>query len=199
MSSSSPDSTGTIFHGIGFGFGKLGIINDLDFLERAGIIEGIKVHSEGYYNPLAFQEAWGHYSPKEVILTYGPPSRVWVEATSHFIEPTDSQTIGYSLWLFYDDLGFLVQYSAAVKYDSIYRMCPAVENESEGMKAIDLFLQSSSNQTPLEDSSALLAPGTMDYIKPIEEAAGLSPEEFYRLFTQNGQAACFETPQNIWP
>lgn len=199
--SNTPDPSGTIFHGTGgFDFGEGPLRNRIGFDERAKLVESIIIHAEGYNDHLAFQSAWQSYSLQQVILTHGQPARVWLQTTGHFNEPPGGKEMGYSLWLFYDNLGFLYLYDAAVKYAPIYHICPTVQNKEEGMVEINLFLQSPANPTPLEVASGKEPNAEQrKYVRTIEEASGLNVAQFYELFTQKDKPACFDTPRDLWP
>lgn len=65
-------------------------------------------------------------------------------------------------------------------------------------------MQSPNDERPLSESdSILILSETDEYwagtVKPIDEAAGISVEEFYQLFMQTEEPACFDSPHNIWP
>jgi hypothetical protein len=191
--------TGRVGHGTGgLDLEDEGVVLRVEFVERAGLVESMRIHSEGYLDPLAFQSVWAHYFPRQVMLRYGQPSRVWVE-TAFRVPESQGETMPYSLWLYYDQLGFLIRTSGAVKYDAIYHICPDARTETEGMNGIDMFLQSAEDRTPLEEASGMPAGEEMEYIRPIEQAAGLAVDDFYKLFADSNGPACFETPRDIWP
>jgi hypothetical protein len=191
--------TGRVGHGTGgFDLEDKGAVLRVEFVERAGLVESTRIHSEGYLDPLAFQSVWEHYFPRQIMLRYGQPSRVWVETASR-LGDSQGEVAAYSLWLFYDKLGFLIRTSGRFMYDAIYRICPEVQTESEGMNGIDIYLQSADNRTPLEEASGMPAGEEMEYIRPIEQAAGLTVDDFYKLIVDSNEPTCFETPRDIWP
>ena len=67
--------------------------------------------------------------------------------------------------------------------------------ESAYNKATQLI---NNNQSKLEEVGGLGKFGLFSKAKSIEDATGLSVEEFYELFQQNPDGACFETPRSIW-
>jgi hypothetical protein len=176
----------------GFDFGEISIYNSIDFYERAGVVESIRIHAEGYNNPADFKVVWKQYSPEQILSTYGLPSQVWVSSISEAGEPL-TEFAPYDLWLVYDTLGFLIRYIGSVKYEPMYRMCPTFKDEGNLGRAIDMVLQSPDNKQPVWTSMLTTLPFT------IEEAAGLTIEEFYTLYLQTSQPICFETPREIWP
>ena len=192
---SNPPEDGAVFHGTGgFDFEEDHIFNRVGFRERKGIVESVYIHSEGYANEIGFQDLWSHYSPKNLIPKYGSPSRVWIKSTSNYWGNTGYN--GYTLWLFYDQLGFVVKYSGGVKYQPIYHFCPSMENEKD-IGGIEFLLQSPENLLPLDridEQDALF----LKYVRNIEEAAGISLDQFAQLFTDEDQSGCFDIPANIF-
>lgn len=104
---------------------------------------------------------------------------------------------GYSLWIFYDQHGFVIRYDGGVRQDPVYHICPTLNNDLEGIRQISFLLQSPESQLPLERIDQVSI--TDKYIRALEDATGLSLDEFYQLFTQEDQPACFDTPRDIWP
>lgn len=103
----------------------------------------------------------------------------------------------YWIWFFYDHLGILVSYNGQVRYENIYKMCPVFNEQGNLSDDIDIYLQSPEANIPLEDLPTVKY-NAKDAI-PLGEAAGISLDEFYELFTTPGIAPCFETPRSIWP
>jgi len=193
---SDQDESGAIFHGTGgFDLMEDHIYNRFGFKEREGIIESVHISSEGYANRRGFQLLWARYSPKNVITEYGPPSRVWIKSTSNYWGNTGYN--GYLLWLFYDQLGFVIKYSGGVKYQPIYHFCPSMENKKD-IGGIEFLLQSPSSLLPLDRLDDQDVP-FRKYIRTIEEAAGLSIEQFYQLFTQGEKSGCFDVQADVFP
>jgi hypothetical protein len=192
-----PTSGEFIWHATG-GFDLLdrGVHNDVTFFESQGIVAAIEIHTGGEANPKEFQADWGNFSPEQLITVYGRPSRVWLQSYSSADGGTPT-SVPYSLWIFYDKLGFLIRYSGAVRYKSIYRICPALNDEGGGV-TIDLYLRSSSDPMPLEKLVELMG-ADRPYTLPLESATTLTLDEFYNLFLQKDKIACIETPRDIWP
>ena len=193
---------GSIYHGTGgFDVHSLeGVIaNNIGFLEREGLIELINIRSEGYSNPAAFQEQWALFSPQRVIEEYGVPSRVWLESNSGG-PVTKGRAAGYTLWIFYDQLDFLILYNGYGKFEPTLHFCPRFEN-GEDIRFLKMYLQSPDNPNPIEETAGIIGLEIDPYpnVQSIEEAAGISTTEFYTLFTQEEIPACFDTPRDIWP
>ncbi len=194
--SSKAEPDGSIFHGTGgFDFEDEKVYNNIGFLERDGVVDSIYIWSDSGMNEGAFQSLWKHYDPQLVIPAFGVPSRVWL--TTSTIKEGNKGITGYILKIFYDHLGFVVRYDGGVIHSPIYHICPRFDDPSEGISQISMLLQSPDNQSPLDriDQGNLID----KYTRTIEDATGLSLEEFYQLFTQEDKPACFDTPRDIWP
>ena len=107
----------------------------------------------------------------------------------------------YHLWLFYDRLGFMIQYPGGMRDASVLRICPV----SEAMQAIELNLQASNTPLPLERFDGILEDirlqtetGKTRGLHTIQEATGMNEKELYDLFVTEEDLTCFETPSNIW-
>lgn len=187
---------GSIEHETGFDLPESDMYMKIYILQRDGLIESIKVTSEDYMAPIAFQSDWELYSLKRMLTVYGEPSRVWVQLAAGPVRP--GSTMGYGLWLFYDQLGFLIQYGGTgLKVQPIYHVCPAAQGQG-GMVYIQLVLRAIENNTSLE-TLAGMTEVDLPYLLPIEEAAGMSVTEFYTLFITENDMPCFDTPRDLWP
>lgn len=194
------DST---FHGAG-GFDFIDIsghsvFNRIGFDERNGIVDATLISSEGYNNPKEFHTLWANYSPQEIMKKYSTPDRIWLNV------PSSSGSVyrDYFLWLFYDELGFMIRYHGEVLSATILHICPKLEGDGDIGK-IDLNLQSPNEPLSLERFDAILEDvrkgtdtGKLRIIRSIQEASGIDEKEFYRIFVQE-DPACFNTPQDIW-
>ncbi|HKZ54631.1 MAG TPA: hypothetical protein VJ123_04055 [Anaerolineales bacterium] len=192
-------SNGFVAHGTGgFDFNERSIYNRVSFFEREGVIAYITIDADGLSNPMDFKTAWEYYAPEQVVSGYGQPSRVWVQTISTAHEGSLGTSVPYDLWLFYDDVGFLIRYSGSVKYEPIYRMCPTFSQDGNIGDGIEMYLQSSESQMSLD---VLVGEkiGAESSIHSIDEAAGMSVKEFHALFGQSEKPVCFETPRDIWP
>ena len=166
---------------------------------RVGIIDSIS--AIGNYgstqNQRDFESLWESYSPKEVIKAYGVPSRVLLSATG-VTGVGDTGNNGYILWIFYDHLGFLIRYGGIVPDLPIYHFCPELQVGADDIYRIDFYLQHPDNSLPLESHDTILTTSPSRAMS-IQDAAGMSTEEFYRLFIQGEEPTCFDTPHDIWP
>lgn len=168
---------------------------------ESGKVSLIRFDSDGYSDPIAFQEQWVNFSPQMIIQKYGAPSRVWVESSSYSSTMSgEGRIAGYRLWLFYDKTGFLIQYSGYGDLSENYHFCPRFD-QGVDIRSILLFIQSPNNKTPIEENAEKLDFIIPDYphVQTLEECAGITIEEFYSLFIEDPENACFDTPSSIWP
>ena len=175
---------------------------NLSFIEEDapnGIVDTILVGSNfsGRQDQQDFESMWESYSPREVMRIYGVPSRVLLSTTG-IIGLGDSGKHGYIVWIFYDQLGFMIRYDGTVADLPTYHFCLELKEGAEDINRIDLMLQNPSNPLPLERDDNILTTDPSRAMS-IQDAAGISVEEFYRLFTQDDKPACFDTPHDIWP
>lgn len=190
----------TVFHGTGgFDFDGISLKNSFSFQEYNGVVDAILVRSDGYNNLEEFGMLWENYSPQKLVMTYGVPDRVWLTVPSSF----SSEYRGYYLWLFYDKAGFMIRYHGHVLDASILHICPRFEVDGY-IAQIELRLQSPENSLPLDRFDAILEDvrkgtdtGKLRVIHSIQEAAGFTEQEFYRIFMQENPA-CFDTPRDLW-
>lgn len=188
---------GMIFHETkGLNFNQERVINLVYFVEGDGLITSIIIDASGYNDSPEFKNIWASFSPENIILNYGIPSRVWVYSIGSVNEGSPGPTMPYSVLLFYDHYGILIRYSGQVKYEGIYKMCPAFSEQGNLSDYIYIYLQSPNTNIPLENLPTVNY-STNNTIS-IEEAAGISPNEFYELFTKPNIEPCFETPRDIW-
>lgn len=186
---------GTIFHGTGgFDFSEIRIYNYVGFEESKGVVETVYVDGDGSSNTIDYQSIWAQYAPSQIMGSYRKPSRVWVYSSS--LNYGNAGTSGYMIWIFYDNLGFMIRYEGKVEYDPIYHVCPKLEGGA--IFDMRLLLQAPDNPLPLEREDAFVQPEKAS-IKSIENAAGINIDEFYRLFTKPGGSGCFDSPRDIWP
>jgi len=172
------------------------ISNLISFRETQGVVTAITIDSSGYNNSTTFKSIWMTFSPENIILKYGVPSRVWIYSISAGHEGEQGPTMPYSIWLFYDHLGVLFRYDGQVENKAIYKMCPVFGNQGNLSDYINIYLQSSIANTPIEALSDVEAYGRKPLL--LEEATGISPNKFYELFTTPNVEPCFETPRDIW-
>ncbi len=194
-----PLKDGSVFHGTGgFDWSSPFIANDIDFYDLAGIVEAVIVRTEGYDDLDFFRTLWKSFSPEEVIIDYGPPSRVYVSAF-HYGEINVTSS---ALILVFDDYGFFTWYETQAlvvpgPQKPMLRICPSWSDLTWQPK-LRMYIKGVDFTMTFDDLLRTLAgidglPG-----KSIEEAAGITPEQFYQRFQPGEGPACLETPEEMW-
>lgn len=142
--------------------------------------------NEFVYGDAQFAKDWAHYMLSPVLMTYGQPSQILVGVYKAPWMPFD-------LLIFYPGNGILIRYTApAEQGEGSFRMCP---HRTE----ITLWLWSPERDIALEHIVNMGSPtGDMSYFRPIEEATGMSIEQFYQTFSQPDNQTCLETPVDLW-
>ena len=144
-----------------------------------------------------FEVFWESYSPVEVMSKYGVPSRILLY-TMGTLGNTDIGKHGYTLWIFYDSLGFMIRYDGFIADEETFRFCFDLNRGANDIDRIALTLQHQDYAFPLESSDSILSANPSRGI-PFQDIAGISIEKFHQLFTQDEKPYCLETPHDIWP
>lgn len=192
------DDQATVFHGTGgFDFEEKDIYNGFGFGERAEHIDFILITSHGYNNIQEFQTLWKNYSPEILMKTFGIPDQVVLNITI----PGPSPYRGYFLWLFYEQLGFMVRYDGGVLDAPIFHICPKIDQNGD-IDTIKLSLQSHDSPFPLGYFDPILTdtnPSTayLRVFHSIHDATGMDEKEFYDIFVKE-EPACFNTQRDLW-
>jgi hypothetical protein len=196
--SSIYEENGLVLHYAGgFDLNREKVFNNVAFQESNDIISSVVIDASGFNDSLNFKNVWVAYSPENILLKYGVPSRVWISSRSSVHEGAPGSSMPYSIWLFYDHLGILIRYSGQVDFESNYKMCPVFSEQGNLSDDIDIYLQSADSAVPLENLPTVES-NAKDAL-PLEEAAGISINEFYGLLTKLSSNPCIETPKSIWP
>lgn len=170
---------------------KNNTVENIHILAESINIPGDKVsHFEEY------AKAMKNYSLENILKQYGKPSRVFIRVYPMY-EP--NSPVLYSIWVFYDELGILINYEGegVIKLDERAIICP----EFEKLWSMDLYLQSPKN----EDSLTEFADKTQYFeeqvaeesLLPLDRSASLTIDDFYRIFTSESQNKCFQ--YGLWP
>jgi hypothetical protein len=184
-----PQRDGTVFYGVGdyqlaTSDGNLDYYTGIELINLNGKILAIKVHGESHNPHGGFVKAWQRYSVDQVLSRYGIPTAVRIQLSPRS-EPGAS--LGHALTLVYDYLGIVINYSGEATDGSrsdFIRACPFLTNVID----IDLKFQSPKTSTrfPL---LRLTDPG---HDRSLQEATGMSLDDFYNKFKNPSNQACLE-------
>ncbi len=151
-----------------------------------------------FYDP-ALDHAILRYSLSQVLSNLGPPSRVYIDLQAGMIEKGAPWI--YEIWLIYDTPGVAILYTyqnigISINDDRLH-VCP----QDRGLIDLDIFVQSADMEklvTDLLDLRSTAYSGRQKDIHTLEDATGLTLDDFYDLFNQTGSLRCFQSPADIW-
>jgi len=175
--------------------------NDISIEEKDGLVYAWHINSTNSQDPETVRRIWKNYSAQKIVTAYGMPDRILLRGDP----ASNSLQYGlYSLWLFYDELGFSILYEARIpKYffgAPFFRIC----SEVDPLLSIEVNTQSSENLLSLDRFDRTLEEirlgtdiGKVLVIHSLQEATRLDDTEIYNTFIQN-EGACFAIPSDIW-
>lgn len=177
-------------------------INNLYLEKKHGAVYAWHVLSTGgVVNPDRFGDNWESYLAQNIINRYGRPERILINSSPSF----NSLEYGlYSLWLFYDKLGFSIRYDARIpksySNSAYFNICPS----TDPLLNLEFNMQSPNNPLPLdrfdlilEDIRLQTETGKITVLHTIQKATGLNDEEIYNVFMQE-KNPCFAISSDIW-
>lgn len=158
----------------------------------AGRTRNVHLWFPGVYEQEALAADFAAYSPERVLEEYGSPNRIWLSLVSR--DPGEV----YSIFFFYDDVGFVTVYSATARSsDSSVSFCPAA-HDTHRFFDLEIAAQAPGTETPLERLLELDPTMELPYIRSLEDASGLAPHELFEGVLAEGDSYCFETPKAVW-
>jgi len=182
----------------GFDLPDKGIRHRISLIESSTNVIAIMIVADGRSNSEAFKDVWLNYWPDKILSVYGKPSRILLKTFSRAGESSPEARTIYSLWMFYDDQGILIRYGGTTVFDTTYRICPSYAENGNLVPDIEIYLQSPVSSVPINDLARQgLMPETS--LRSLEDATGVSIDQFVELLLRDPQNACIETPRDIWP
>lgn len=143
------------------------------------------------YGDAQLAKDWNLYRLPQMLTNYGQPSEVFLET---FTGAPDGGRPPFSLLLFYPEKGILVRYFGLVeKREKTLRVCLSQAD-------VSLWLWSPEHSMTLDRLANLGNEPISDMsgFRSLEEATGISVEQFYQSFAQPNNKRCFETPADMW-
>jgi hypothetical protein len=134
------------------------------------------------------------FAPEKLVPALGVPSRISIDPSLGGEGTITS--VGYDLYIVYDQLGIRLTYSVSDDLSNKYKICPTFGVGGNTEDSVGILLDSPNDNVPIEtyDESGVQARAI-----PIEKAAGITPEEFYNLFIQTSKPICFNVLPSILP
>jgi hypothetical protein len=137
---------GTSNYGIGgFALYSINTYSEVVFGVESNVINNIHVAVYGELEPEKFQAAYSYYSPEEILTNYGPPSRILLNIPSWGY----GDHVGYSFWLFYEHLDFLIIFSGSAQRADSLQICPSFGYD-QSISGIHLYLKSPGDDLSLD-------------------------------------------------
>jgi len=170
----------------------------IGFIElNRGVVDALIIQTGASIYSRSFQDDWARYDPANIISRHGLPSRVVVRSESLIAEPPIPITKPYSIYFFYDELGFYIRYAGDVEFKPVYRFCPSFGPGGNLVDNIEIAMSRINGENSLDEltSGVLILP---EYYKALEDITDLTVEEFAELYSDD-EPVCFETPRDIWP
>lgn len=182
---------GTSNYGIGgFALYSINTYSDVVFGVESNVINNIHVAVHGELEPEKFQAAYNYYSPEEILTNYGLPSRILLNIPSWGY----GDHVGYSFWLFYEHLDFLIIFSGSAQRADPLQICPSFGYD-QSIGGIHLYLISPGDDLSLD----VLSNSGHSSAKTFEESTGKSLNEYYNDFKSDHAKICFNTSASLWP
>ncbi len=134
----------------------------------------------------------GSYVPSQILTEYGPPDQVWLQTANS----SRDGHLGFLMTLFYGKLGFLLRYGSEGVVDGTdIASCISNHGTSLRLVAWSSELDLDYREAMAIGSSSSIVTDDLD----LETATGLSLEQFYKAFREEGSEVCLRTPQVLWP
>jgi hypothetical protein len=128
------------------------------------------------------------YTLDQLLTKMGKPTQVFLEAKHDAM----GTTIPFDLILYYPNRRFFAGYPIkAVETGDRIRACPA-------KVAPGLIMWAPEYQIESRLADEMLGPDARPGLQTLEDATGLSIDDFYAIFRQTGFSACLESPLIFW-
>jgi hypothetical protein len=132
------------------------------------------------------------YDLPEALTTLGQPTVVQIRTFS----ATSEGILPLYLVLTYADQGIVISYTTESVLDgAILRGCP---QDGSHDPLLWLWSPNGDPQTMTQIGESAYGVGEADFYLSIEEATNLTIQDFYRLFNDQENAICLETPASLW-
>ena len=139
-----------------------------------------------------------YYELPQILVNYGSPSRVLI---AQFIDDPDyppAKWLPFMILIIYEERGFIVKYTAPREtVGNNFAGCPTKAH-------VEVYTWNKDYKYSLETAAPEIGSSWIDvsdiegYFKPIDEAAGLTINDFYQKFKEQQNTDCIETPIDMW-
>jgi len=149
----------------------------LELYIQNGLVEKIRFGFSTWYggDKVVPRSEWLAYSPEMILKRYGKPSRVEFRIEYPHEPGAPPGSIWYDIVMYFDDLELSIQYiEAPSKEGKLFKACPIKDPFLFG---IDIWI----GKDPVYPPSPAI---------PLEDAAGLTLDEFYELMVNGNPNTC---------
>ena len=175
---------------------RLAYYRNNDTITQLALYGDQKLGYEYAFGGSEYDQLFYYYTLPQIFSNYGPPASVYIGTW------TEGPILGgpyipFSVVLYYPETGFLIEYTSPNKKVGQYvQGCPQ-------LSLFTLYTVSPDEDISLEkilsnSSGDGIRAENIDYFKPIEEATGMTIDEFYQKFKDPNNTECLETPIDLW-
>lgn len=118
----------------------------------------------------------------QILSEYGAPSQIYLHAVR---SPVPESNASFSIVLFYQDLGFWIEFGGKFEKKYVLDICPYSHHPMEGGF---MYTWSPDEPRTFEDFEGKTSVG-ITY--PIEDMSDIDVETFYKWYTDPSSSACF--------
>jgi hypothetical protein len=159
----------------------------VEVYDKNGVVEYIAMKSTLPENE--FKKLYSDYEPEKVFGKYGIPDRIFIFATNL------GDTSYYGLDMYYDNDGFYISIGGSVNEITETEFVICSDFSISDFNGIGIYTKSPIIKLPIENSPIEGLSENFSLMKtyrtPIEEATGLTREEFIDLFIGDSPSYCF--------
>jgi hypothetical protein len=160
------------------------------------------------YDTLAFDAGGPEFfrlvkylSPQNIIVNLAEPDRVWINLATN-LEIIYPEITEFGIYFYYKTPNILLHYiGSAKKHGASYRICPKnpfLESVDYGPNEGNVSIYTA-NSAEVRSPESLIEPfGKFGGMYTVDEALGISPEEFYKQLIETKDPVCFDTPLSVW-
>ena len=176
------------YSGVDFFYNDEGRIGSVYLLARKGIIIAMQISG--------FHIIAQNYSIRDMLKGYVDPDEIWIYA---WPEPLGEGVLHFVVTLDYSSRGFLVYYFSEngkpIPGTNLNQLCYTRESIPPRIILWDI-----DSENPFATNNWDRIYEIWDKMRPLEQATGMSKDEFIRWFTtgQELEEYCIKTPASLW-
>jgi hypothetical protein len=169
----------------------------LSLYDKDGIVDTLAFDAGG---PEFFRLVQ-YLSPQNIMDKLAEPDQVWINLATN-LEISYPEITEYGVYIYYSSPNILLHYTgSAKKHGDSYRICPKnpfLESLNYGTNEGNLSLYAANFAEVLSPERLVEPFGKFGGMYTVDEALGLSPQEFYEQLVESKDPICFDTPLKVW-